>query len=169
LPLAPSTPHHLGTPAALLAAWHHQHRSGTPGAPDAHRPGNAVGWIFSAVGLLTATGVLATEYAAYANRARPGGMPGAVLAAWYTSWWWYPTLVLVLVFTLLVFPTGRLLSARWRPVALVAGAGTAVIVTLSALQPTLEDEDSLILQPHLSFASLVVCASRSGLVAASPS
>ena len=74
-------------------------------------------------------------------------MPGAVLAAWYTSWWWYPTLVLVLVFTLLVFPTGRLLSARWRPVALVAGAGTAVIVTLSALQPTLEDEDSLVRNP----------------------
>jgi hypothetical protein len=84
----------------------------------AHRPGNAVGWIFSAIGLLTATGVLATEYAAYATRTRPGLSPGVVLAAWYTSWWWYPTLVLVLVFTPLVFPTGRLLSAvggrsRW--------------------------------------------------------
>jgi hypothetical protein len=107
----------------------------------AHRPGNAVGWIFSAIGLLASTGVLATEYAAYAYRTRPGGLPGAVLAAWYTSWWWYPTLVLVLVFTLLVFPTGRLLSARWRPVALVAGAGTVAIITLSALQPTLQDED----------------------------
>jgi hypothetical protein len=106
----------------------------------AHRPGNAVGWIFSAIGLLTATGVLATEYAAYASRTRPD-LPGVVLAAWYTSWWWYPTLVLVLVFTPLVFPTGRLLSARWRPVAVVAAGGTAAIVTLSALQPTLQDED----------------------------
>jgi hypothetical protein len=107
----------------------------------AHRPGNAVGWIFSAIGLLTATGVLATEYAAYASRTRPDLPPGVVLAAWYTSWWWYPTLVLVLVFTPLVFPTGRLLSARWRPVAVVAAAGTAGIITLSALQPTLQDED----------------------------
>jgi hypothetical protein len=47
----------------------------------AHRPGNAVGWIFSAIGLLTATGVLATEYAAYATRTRPGLSPGVVLAA----------------------------------------------------------------------------------------
>jgi hypothetical protein len=85
----------------------------------AHRPGNAVGWIFSTIGLLTAIGVLATEYAAYAARTRPGSPPGVVLAAWYSSWWFYPTLVLVLVFTPLVFPPagwcrpagGR---SRWR-------------------------------------------------------
>jgi hypothetical protein len=113
----------------------------------AHRPGNAVGWIFSAIGLLTATGVLATEYAAYASRTRPGLSPGVVLAAWYSSWWWYPTLVGVLVFTPLVFPTGRLLSARWRPVAVVAAVGTAAIITLSALQPTLQGEDHPVRNP----------------------
>jgi hypothetical protein len=113
----------------------------------AHRPGNAVGWIFSAIGLLTAIGVLATEYAAYAARTRPGSLPGVVLATWYTSWWWYPTLVLVLVFTPLVFPTGRLLSTRWRPVAVAAGIGTAAIITLSALQPTLQNEDRPVRNP----------------------
>jgi hypothetical protein len=113
----------------------------------AHRPGNAVGWIFSAIGLLTTTGVLATEYAAYAARTRPGVSPGVVLAAWYSSWWWYPTLVGVLVFTPLVFPTGRLLSARWRPVAVVAAVGTAAIITLSALRPTLQGEDQPIRNP----------------------
>jgi hypothetical protein len=113
----------------------------------AHRPGNAVGWIFSAIGLLTAIGVLATEYAAYAARTRPSSPPGVVLAAWYSSWWWYPTLVLVLVFTPLVFPTGRLVSTRWRPVAVAAGVGTAVIITLSALQPTLQNEDDPVRNP----------------------
>jgi hypothetical protein len=113
----------------------------------AHRPGNAVGWIFSAIGLLTATGVLATEYAAYVARTRPGSPPGVVLAAWYNSWWWYPTLVLVLVFTPLLFPTGRLLSTRWRPVAVVAAVGTATIITLSALQPTFQDEDHPVRNP----------------------
>jgi hypothetical protein len=112
----------------------------------AHRPGNAVGWIFSAIGLLTATGLLA-EYAAYVSRTRPGSPPGVVLAAWYNSWWWYPTLVLVLVFTPLLFPTGRLLSARWRPVAVVAALGTATIIALSALQPTLQDEDHPVRNP----------------------
>jgi hypothetical protein len=113
----------------------------------AHRPGNAVGWIFSTIGLLTATGVLATEYAAYAARTRPGSLPGVVLAAWYASWWWYPTLVGVLVFTPLVFPTGRLLSTRWRPVAVVAAVGTAAIILLSALQPTLQGEDHPVRNP----------------------
>jgi hypothetical protein len=113
----------------------------------AHRPGNAVGWVFSAIGLLTATGVLATEYAAYVSRTRPGSPPGVVLAAWYTSWWWYPTLVLVLVVTPLLFPTGRLLSARWRPVVVATAVGTAAICTLSALQPTLQNEDHPVRNP----------------------
>jgi hypothetical protein len=113
----------------------------------AHRPGNAVGWIFSAIGLLTATGVLATEYAAYSSRTRSGSPPLVVLAAWYTAWWWFPTLVLVLVFTPLMFPTGRLLSTRWRPVAAVAALGTVAIITLKALQPTLQNEDHPVRNP----------------------
>jgi hypothetical protein len=113
----------------------------------AHRPGNAVGWIFSAAGLLAATGALATEYAAYVTRTRSGSPAGLVLAAWYGAWWWFPTLVLVLVFTPLLFPTGRLLSTRWRPVAVVAALGTAVMITLSALEPTLQDEDHPIRNP----------------------
>jgi hypothetical protein len=106
----------------------------------AHRPGNAVGWIFSAIGLLTATGVVAAEYAAYVSRTRSGSAPGMVLATAYNSWWWYPTLALVLVFTPLLFPAGRLLSARWRPVAVAAAVGTATIIVLSVLQPTFQDE-----------------------------
>jgi hypothetical protein len=118
----------------------------------AHRPGNAVGWIFSAIGLLTATGWLATEYAVRANLGRPGARPGGVLAAWYTSWYWYPTLALVLVFTLLLFPTGRLLSARWRPVAVAAAAATVGITALWALKPTLRDEENYIMRNPIGLA-----------------
>ena len=113
----------------------------------AHRPGNAIGWIFSAIGLLTATGMLAGEYAARANLGRPDALPGGVLVAWYTSWWWYPTFALVLVFTLLLFPTGRLLSARWRPVAAAAAAATVGVTALTALKPTLQDEDYVVRNP----------------------
>jgi hypothetical protein len=42
----------------------------------AHRPGNAVGWIFSAIGLLSAAGVLTMEYAEFAYVTRPGRCPG---------------------------------------------------------------------------------------------
>jgi hypothetical protein len=107
-----------------------------------HRPGNAVGWIFSAVGLLSATGWLAMEYAKYAYLTRPGSLPSAALAAWYASWWWYPMLSLIVVFTLLVFPTGRVLSVPWRPVAVVAASATAALVALTALQSTLTLRDT---------------------------
>jgi hypothetical protein len=103
----------------------------------AHRPGNVIGWIFSAVGLLTGTGLFAWQYAEYAYLTRGSPLPGAMLGAWYNNWFWYPTVTLSTVFTLLVFPTGRLLSARWRPVAWLTAAITAMVVVLSALAPTL--------------------------------
>jgi hypothetical protein len=90
---------------------------------------------------------VAAEYAAYVFRTRAGSAPGMVLAAAYNAWWWYPTLALVLVFTPLLFPTGRLLSARWRPVAVAAAVGTATIIALSVLQPTFQDEDHPIRNP----------------------
>jgi hypothetical protein len=103
----------------------------------AHRPGNAIGWLFSAIALLAVTGQLAGQYALYAYVTQPGSLPGGVLAAWYGSWPWWLVLALALVFTPLLFPTGRLLSRRWRPVAWLAGAATAVLTVLSSLRTEL--------------------------------
>jgi hypothetical protein len=103
----------------------------------AHRPDNAIGWIFSAIALVAFTGQLANEYATYAYATRSGSLPGAILAAWYASWPWWLVLALALVFTPLLFPTGRLLSPRWRPVAWLAGAATAALTVLTALQANL--------------------------------
>jgi hypothetical protein len=44
----------------------------------AHRPANAIGWLFSGIGLLTATGTLALDYAQYAYVTRPGSLPAAI-------------------------------------------------------------------------------------------
>jgi hypothetical protein len=103
----------------------------------AHRPGNAIGWIFSASALLAVTGQLAGQYAIYAYVTRPGSLPGATLAAWYGSWPWWLVLSLTLVFTPLLFPTGRLLSRRWWPVAWLAGLATLVLTALASVVPEL--------------------------------
>ena len=114
----------------------------------AHRPRNPIGWIFSAIALLAFTGGVAGEYATYALVTRPGSLPGATLAAWYASWPWYPALALALVFTPLLFPTGRLLSPRWWPVAWLAGVATAVFTVLAVLQAELDlGSDQVIANP----------------------
>src|SRR6266536_6195851 len=76
----------------------------------AHRPGNGIGWLFSALALLAATGQLAGQYAAHAQRTRPGSAPATIAAAWYGSWPLWLVLALALIFIPLLFPDGRLLS-----------------------------------------------------------
>jgi hypothetical protein len=114
----------------------------------AHRPDNAIGWLFSAIALLAFSGQLASEYTTYADVSRPGSLPGAILAAWYASWSWFVVVALALVFTPLLFPTGRLLSPRWRPVAWLAGATTVALTVLGALRTDLKvAPDQLVANP----------------------
>jgi hypothetical protein len=118
----------------------------------AHRPGNAIGWIFSAIALLAVTGALAEEYAGYAVRTRPGLLPGGVLAGWYAGWAWYPTVALALVFTPLLFPDGRPPSPPWRLVAWLTAATTALFVALTAVQPTIELDDGHLVDNPIGLA-----------------
>jgi hypothetical protein len=64
----------------------------------AHRPGNAIGWLFSASALLAVTAQMAGQYAVYAYVTRPGSLPGATLALWYGSWPWFLVIALTLIF-----------------------------------------------------------------------
>jgi len=120
----------------------------------AHRPGNPVGWIFSAIGLLAVTGALAEEYAYYALVTRPGALAGATVAAWYAGCHWYLTISLTLVFTPLLFPTGRLPSARWRPVAWLAGLTTVALTMLAAFQVSLPEIGGRVLPNPVGIAGV---------------
>jgi hypothetical protein len=104
----------------------------------AQRPGNSLGWAFAAVGLFAVTGNLAAEYASYSYVRLSTALTGALAAAWYANWSWFPTLFLAIWFPLLYFPTGRLLSAHWRPVAWVSGASVAAVTLLGMLDSSLE-------------------------------
>jgi hypothetical protein len=87
----------------------------------ARRPENPIGWLLSASGLLVSFGLLAGQYAYYTLVTRPGSLPGGQAMLWLAGWPFDAGLFLVL-FLLLLFPTGRLPSPRWRPVAGFAGA-----------------------------------------------
>ena len=103
----------------------------------ARRPGNVIGWVFAAVGPLTMTGGLVEPYAEYAYVTRPGSLPAPLVAAWVFTWIWDPAIILTFVFPLLLFPTGRSLSPRWRPVVWLAAGLTAAETVLGALKPSL--------------------------------
>jgi hypothetical protein len=83
----------------------------------ARRPANLIGWSFVAAGLGLALQALATQYAIYALLTEPGALPGAAWLAWISSWLTIPAIFSAFAALLLLFPTGRLLSPRWRPVA----------------------------------------------------
>ena len=92
-----------------------------------HRPKNPVGWVLCSIGLSWGVTHFSSEYATYALLTAPGTFVGAEAAAWICSWVWVPALG-VIVFLPLLFPSGQLPSARWRPFAwfsvLLAAAGT---------------------------------------------
>jgi len=83
----------------------------------ARRPANRIGWSFVAAGLGLALQAFATQYAIYALLTAPGALPGAAWLAWISSWLTIPAIYSAFAALLLLFPTGRLLSPRWRPVA----------------------------------------------------
>ena len=100
------------------------------------RPGNALGWMFLAIGALSGVagvaGVLTSQPGA---TVRPAAWY-VVLAAWYQQWFWFPTFAMSTVLTVLLFPDG-LPSRRWRPVLWTTIGSIAVLTTLAAFDPTL--------------------------------
>jgi hypothetical protein len=99
------------------------------------RPGNAVGWIFCFVGLCGGAEIFTVEYGIYALVTNPGSLPAGVFATWVGTWIWLPSVTLTISFLLLLFPHGRLLSPRWRPVAWLAAAVTIAGTVLLAIVP----------------------------------
>ena len=64
--------------------------------------------------------------AQYTLVTRPGALPGGTAVAWLSAWVWVLGLTPMVTFGLLLFPDGRLPSARWRPLAWLAAAAVAL-------------------------------------------
>jgi hypothetical protein len=98
------------------------------------RPRHPIGWIMCGIGLSNTVSMAATEYAAQAVVVRPGSLPLGSEVAWAVGWSSAPTIPL-LTLLMLLFPTGRFLSSRWRWVGRVTLAN---MLFLAGVQMTLD-------------------------------
>ena len=111
----------------------------------ARRPQNPIGWLFCAGGLVSAI-VGFAEYSVYAVLTRSGSLPLGSEVAWVADWIWW-LLLSAVAYVFLLFPDGRLLSPRWRPVAWLAGIGPATMAVGIALQPGPLEEFPVVRNP----------------------
>jgi hypothetical protein len=81
---------------------------------------------FSAMG-----GSLSHEYAVYGIVTAPGSLPAAAIATWLSFWVWNGMLG-GLLFVIFLFPTGRLPSPLWRPIAWAIGAAFSAVTVVFA-------------------------------------
>jgi hypothetical protein len=100
----------------------------------ARQPRNAVGWLLLAVAVCMTVRLVGESYAIYALITAPGSLPGGLYGAWL-QWSWFGVVAILAIFLPLYFPTGRLLSPRWRPVLWLGIAYLSSAVVSNALQP----------------------------------
>jgi hypothetical protein len=77
------------------------------------RSENLVGWLLCLYGLVQSISHVSAQYAIYALLAHPNSLPAGEAMAWVSSWL-LPIIIGFSVFFILLFPTGRLPSRRWR-------------------------------------------------------
>jgi DNA-binding SARP family transcriptional activator len=100
----------------------------------AGRPGNPIGWLLLAEGLLFQLVCFSIGYAHHALYAEPGSLPGGRFVAWLGESAWIPALVIASL-VLLIFPTGRLRSRRWRPVVWIGAVLAVTAFASEAFRP----------------------------------
>lgn len=89
-----------------------------------------IGWLYCAIGLTVLVDSFSGNYAIVALVLAPNSLPAGLAFGWIQTWSWIPAVGLLVIFLPLLYPTGRLLSHRWRPVAICAigliGGGSLV-------------------------------------------
>jgi len=98
----------------------------------ARQPQNVIGWLCCAIGVGTSIFQVLEDYGMYALlRHQPGGVALALLGL--LPW---PALIsLMVVFLPMLFPNGRLVSPRWRPVAWTAAVASVAACVPPVLRP----------------------------------
>jgi signal transduction histidine kinase len=96
------------------------------------RSGNRIGWLFLALGLISA--IETTSFLIAFHLASSSPEDGLTMfAAWLANWEWSASFVL-LFYLLLLFPDGHVPSPRWRPVAWAMAFFAVVFVAAGMFQ-----------------------------------
>jgi hypothetical protein len=99
------------------------------------RPQNPVGWILLADGLLWMLLSVSDGYSLY-GVARPGSVPFPVaIGTLSNQWLWVPTVGLLGIYLVLLFPDGKLPSRRWRPLAWLSAVMIVLLSVTEGLAP----------------------------------
>src|ERR1035437_1662578 len=85
-------------------------------------PHHLIGWLLVFGGLVLAVSGATSGLADYGLNLHPGSVPGAIWFAWTSQWAWAPEIAILFILLPLFYPTGRLPSARWRVVVVIAAA-----------------------------------------------
>jgi hypothetical protein len=102
------------------------------------QPANKVGWLLLAAGLCLSVSLFGEGYARYALLTDPKSLPGGVYGAWIQVTQ-FGMVAILAIFLPLYFPTGRLLSPRWRPIVWAGIGYLFCAVVGNNLQPGPED------------------------------
>ena len=105
----------------------------TLGGLVVRRAGNVIGWMLLGIGAATAIMSLGSAYAVLGIR-HPGTWPAPQLIGLLAEWSFVPIFT-GMSFTLMLFPTGRLPSPRWRPVAALGLLATALTMVGFVVHP----------------------------------
>ena len=102
------------------------------------QPANPIGRLALTTGVLGSIAGFADSWARI-----DAAVPGRDWAAWLTTWL-FPASLAAPVLLLLLFPTGRLASRRWRLVAAMELVGVALLAIGNAFTPRMSDHPSLV-------------------------
>jgi hypothetical protein len=122
LPEDPTGPVGVAVMSAAILVW-----SFVGSLIAARRPSHPIGWLLAGIALVWALQECFFGYAAYGLVAHPGSLPAALPVA-LSHRPMEPLILLGPALLFLLFPDGRLPSARWRSVAWTGVAAAAVLM-----------------------------------------
>ena len=99
------------------------------------RPANPIGWLYCAMGFLGALTTFAQQYAIRGLVEHPGSLPAAAFMAWLEQWSLWLVFPAGIALVLLLFPTGRPASWRWRPLIWIGVSCALLMVVGSMFEP----------------------------------